>query len=97
MPDLTPEEIADFERRAAAGELPVLEWKVDQMTAYHSYCYVDFILGRRIPVEPFQDTWRIWRDSNPSFESPIAAQLAAEELLRRATAPLHQHTKETQP
>lgn len=94
---LTESQIADFERRANAGEQPIYKWDVPRK---ESYCIitprvyefsgsVEIIQNgvRRSSGEPpywLKCYGRAW-----SLETLTAAQLAAESLLREATAPLH--------
>jgi hypothetical protein len=86
---LTPEQIAEFNARAAAGEKPRMGW---------SHCEI-FTLSLRFRIKPFVvvDIRVIsgeyflhepGRDIGP-FSSLAAAQLAAEHLLREATMPIH--------
>jgi len=77
----------DCEARAAAGEKPVLEWKVDSRGRF---CW---LLGAGPAIEHIEavrnkfrlgSSWASWQ-----FTSIVAAQIFAESLLRAATAPLH--------
>jgi hypothetical protein len=83
-PTLTPEQVAEFDRRVANGEKPVLEWIQTRQIVWaveHTAYWVcgvrhQYILSGH-PSGKFQ------------FETRTAAQLAAEHLLREATRALH--------
>jgi hypothetical protein len=89
---LKPEQIAEFNARAEAGERPVMEWET--IGGYPEMRVKWIRPCGRLGVGQRGTEWIIFdiaqnaREDCP-FASPAAAQLAAEHLLREATAPLH--------
>ena len=81
---LTPEQIAAFEARAEAGEKPTKElWSGNHLKLLGMPFRVEIHTGFGLPENEYYV-------SGNKFGSFIAAQLAAEHLLREATRGLHQ-------
>ena len=89
-PMLTPDQIKQFEARAEAGERPVMEWVNGQQS---STVILPGANGLSVTTR-YTDRPNEWiflgHGSEWSFRTMTAAQLAAEHLLREATAPLWQ-------
>jgi len=94
---LKPEQIAEFNARAEAGERPVLEWAPDEedqgrdgIYTYYT-CEVPGLSVEQPGATRAAKPATVVFGSCPSEEldNETAAQLAAERLLREATAPLH--------
>ena len=87
---LTPEQIKSFEARAEAGERPTLEWVDGQQS---STVILPGANGLSVSTR-YTDRPNEWiflgHGAEWSFHTMTAAQLAAEHLLREATAPLWQ-------
>lgn len=91
---MTSDQIADFNARAAAGEKPVMEWMMrgdgsafaPDVPCVEVQPYGDgrFFIHPDHPARGIRMEWEAW-----NFDSLPAAQLAAEHLLREASAPLH--------
>lgn len=96
--DLTPAEVAEFEKRAEAGEKPVHPgWKdtwerpffnVQSCKRLLNYAVLE-LRDKRGGATDWMLVDDAERIGSPPFASLTAAQLLAESLLRRATAPLH--------
>jgi hypothetical protein len=97
---LTPEQIKSFEARAEAGERPVMEWEPRPIhrpffDCWNSWACLDryvYEVGSKRDDMPhrFMVSDHSGRENYGEFTSLPAAQLAAEHLLREATAPLWQ-------
>lgn len=98
MSTLTAEQILDFERRAAAGEKPVMEWEPVKYNDELSYrlLIVEWYFSVELEEnadDPEENGWQLCAAAEgfvmETLQTPTAAQLAAEHLLREDTLPLH--------
>jgi nanoRNase/pAp phosphatase (c-di-AMP/oligoRNAs hydrolase) len=91
---LTPEQIAEFERRAAAGEKPEMPWTYSGGTSTTNPIREHLIDLPGVIVQRHHEFWRLYNICPPTFEclfpSATATKLAAEYLLKEASRPLWQ-------